>query len=404
MEEYTYRAIDKYGKEKRGTVTASSVEAAYEKLHAMEMTPISVEKANIFNKEISIHIGKAVKPRDLSVFCRQIVSMIEAGVTIVDSLAMLEEQTENKVMAKAIGGAKAEIGKGETLANAMAKYPDVFPDIMVKMVSAGEASGKLDIAFKRMASHFEKSARLNAIIKKAAIYPIIVALVAVGVVIVMLTFIVPSYSDMFAQMDMDLPAITKAVVAASEFMIHKWYILLAVVIAAVVLIRYFKQTESGQVFFAKASRNGPIFGKLTIKSAASNFARTLSTLIYSGLPMVDALEITAGTMTNYLYRKKVEEAREEVIQGIPLSEPLLRDNLFPPMVGHMTKIGEETGQIEDMLNRLADYYDEEVEMTTQTVMAVLEPMIILVLAAIVCVLIAAVMAPMLSMYQNLDNI
>lgn len=368
------------------------------------MTPISVEKANIFNKEISIHIGKAVKPRDLSVFCRQIVSMIEAGVTIVDSLAMLEEQTENKVMAKAIGGAKAEIGKGETLANAMAKYPDVFPDIMVKMVSAGEASGKLDIAFKRMASHFEKSARLNAIIKKAAIYPIIVALVAVGVVIVMLTFIVPSYSDMFAQMDMDLPAITKAVVAASEFMIHKWYILLAIVIAAVVLIRYFKQTESGQVFFAKASRNGPIFGKLTIKSAASNFARTLSTLIYSGLPMVDALEITAGTMTNYLYRKKVEEAREEVIQGIPLSEPLLRDNLFPPMVGHMTKIGEETGQIEDMLNRLADYYDEEVEMTTQTVMAVLEPLIILVLAAIVCVLIAAVMAPMLSMYQNLDNI
>lgn len=126
MEEYTYRAIDKYGKEKRGTVTASSVEAAYEKLRAMEMTPISVEKANIFNKEISIHIGKAVKPRDLSVFCRQIVSMIEAGVTIVDSLAMLEEQTENKVMAKAIGGAKAEIGKGETLANAMAKYPTYF--------------------------------------------------------------------------------------------------------------------------------------------------------------------------------------------------------------------------------------------------------------------------------------
>ena len=152
------------------------------------------------------------------------------------------------------------------------------------------------------------------------------------------------------------------------------------------------------------ARSMPIFGKMTIKTAAANFARTLSTLIYSGVPMVEALAITAGTMTNYLYKKKVEEAKEDVTRGIPLSEPLLRDNMFPPMVGHMTKIGEETGDLEGMLTRLADYYDEEVEMATQTVMAALEPMIILVLAGVVGGVIAAVMMPMFSMYTQMDSL
>lgn len=404
MPEFNYRAIDKFGKEKKGNITADTEDAVFAKLRAENMTPLEVKKANIFTRDMDIQIGGGIKPRDLSVFCRQFLSMINAGVTIIDAMEMLEEQTENKKMAKAIGGAKNEIGKGETLSNALAKYPDVFPDIMVKMVAAGESSGKLEVAFDRMSGHFEKSAKLRAVMKKAAMYPIMLALVAVIVIIVMLTFVIPKYTDMFNDMDMDLPGLTLAMVAASNFILHRWYILLAIVLAVVFGIKSFKKTEKGQVLFATIARKMPIFGVLTIKSAASNFARTLSTLVYSGLPLVEALGITAGTMSNYLYRKKLEAAKEEVVRGVPLSEPLLSDDMFPPMVGHMTKIGEETGELEDMLGKLADYYDEEVEMATQTVLAALEPMIILVLAGIVCLLIGAVMAPMLAMYNNMDNI
>ena len=404
MPEYAYKAIDQFGKEKKGTMKVDTIEAVYDTLRVNGMTPIEVGEATLFNREINISIGNPIKPRDLSVFCRQFISMIGAGITIIDALDMLSEQTENKVLAKALGGVKMEIGKGETLSNAMAGFPKVFPDIMVKMIAAGEASGKLEIAFDRMGAHFEKSAKLKAILKKAAVYPIMIGLLAVIVIIVMLTFVIPRYSTMFDDLDAELPALTVMVVNASNFLIKKWYVAIAVVAAAVGGFTVFKKSQTGKVILSTISRKAPIFGKLTVKSAASNFSRTLSTLIYSGLPMVEALAITAGTMSNLQFRQKVEEAREEVMRGIPLSEPLLRDTLFPPMIGHMTRIGEETGQLEDMLTKMADYYDEEVEMATQTVLAAMEPMIIMLLAGIVCVLLGSVLAPMLSLYNGLDSL
>lgn len=404
MPEYTYKAIDQYGKEKKGNMTVDTIEAVYDTLRVNGMTPVEVGEATFFNREININIGNPIKPRDLSVFCRQFISMLAAGVTIIDALDMLSEQTENKVLAQGISGVKMEIGKGETLSNAMGNFPKVFPDIMVKMVAAGEASGKLEVAFDRMGTHFEKSAKLKAIMKKAAVYPMMIGLLAVIVIVVMLTFVIPRYSDMFNDLDTELPGLTLMVVAASDFLRYKWYIAIAVVAAVAAGFILFKKSDVGKEIFATISRRAPIFGKLTVKTAAANFARTLSTLIYSGLPMVEALSITAGTMSNVQFRRKVEEAKEEVMRGIPLSEPLLRDKLFPPMIGHMAKIGEETGQLEDMLTKMADYYDEEVEMATQTVLAAMEPMIIMLLAGIVCVLLGSVLAPMLKLYNELDRI
>jgi type IV pilus assembly protein PilC len=306
-------------------------------------------------------------------------------------------------MAKAIRGVHAEIRKGESFSEAIKKYPNVFPDIMCSMVAAGEASGKIDVAFERMATHFEKSARLKGIIKKAMMYPVMLIIIALAVVVVMLVKVIPGYQSMFDELGSDLPAITKAVVAASHFIMQKWYMILIVVAAIVFGISTFKKTIPGQIFFGNMSRKLPIFGNLVIKQAASNYARTLSTLIYSGLSMIESLSITANTMSNYIYKQAIAKAREDVAKGVPLSEPILQSGLFPPMVGHMTKVGEETGDLEGMLTRLADYYDEEVEMATQTVLAAMEPMIILVMAAIVCVLIAAIMAPMLSLYENMSN-
>lgn len=404
MAEFNYLVVDKTGKEKKGNMQAETVDEVRAKLKNEGFTVVNVTKASALTKEINITIGKAVKPRDLSVFCRQFISMVRAGVTILDSLDMLAEQTENVAMAKAIRGVHTEIRKGETLSEALSKYPKVFPDIMCSMVAAGEASGKLDVAFERMATHFEKSAKLKAIVKKAMIYPIIVMIVALVVIVVMLVKVIPAYDSMFEQLGGELPALTRAVVAVSDFIMHDWFWLIVIFIGVGIAISVFKKTITGQIVFGTISRKLPVFGKMTIKQASSNYARTLSTLIYSGLPMMDALAITANTMSNYLYKKALNHAREEVAKGVSLSEPIVQSGMFPPMVGHMTRIGEETGDLEGMLSRLADYYDEEVEMATQSVIAALEPMIILVLAAIVIVIIGAVMLPMFQLYGQMDNL
>lgn len=404
MAEFNYLVVDKTGKEKKGNMQAETVDEVRAKLKNEGFTVVNVTKASALTKEINITIGKAVKPRDLSVFCRQFISMVRAGVTILDSLDMLADQTENVTMAKAIRGVHTEIRKGETLSEALSKYPKVFPDIMCSMVAAGEASGKLDIAFERMATHFEKSAKLKAIVKKAMIYPIIVMIVALVVIVVMLIKVIPAYDSMFEQLGGELPALTRAVVAVSDFIMHDWFWLIVILIGVGIAISVFKKTITGQIVFGTISRKLPVFGKMTIKQASSNYARTLSTLIYSGLPMMDALAITANTMSNYLYKQALNHAREEVAKGVSLSEPIVQSGMFPPMVGHMTKIGEETGDLEGMLSRLADYYDEEVEMATQSVIAALEPMIILVLAAIVIVIIGAVMLPMFQLYGQMDNL
>lgn len=405
MTDFLYVAVDNStGKEKKGTIQAENENEARTKLKAEGYYVMKLNKATGLNKQINISIGASASPRDLSVFSRQFVSMINAGVTILDTLDMLGDQTENKEMGKAIKGVHAEIQKGETLSDALMKYPKIFPSIMVSMVAAGEASGKMDVAFERMATHFEKSAKMKALVKKASVYPIMVAVVAFAVVIVMLVKVIPSYESMFADMGTELPMITKMVVAASEFVMGYWYIIFFVVTVAVVGIMGFNKTEPGKKLKGTISMKMPVLGKLNIKSASANYARTLSTLVYSGLPMIEALGITAGTMTNYWYMKALEKARDEVAKGVPLSEPITSSGLFPPMVSHMTKIGEETGDLEGMLTRLADYYDEEVEMATQTVVAALEPMIILVLAAVVGTLVAAIMAPMLSMYGAMESL
>ena len=272
------------------------------------------------------------------------------------------------------------------------------------MVAAGEASGKLEVAFERMAERFEKKAKLDAMLKKASVYPTIVMIVSVIVIIVMLVQIIPTYKSMFDQLGADLPIQTVLAVKLSDFIIARWYVLVGLLIAFIVAVNVYKKTIPGQITFGTIARKLPVFGIINVKNASANFARTLSTLVYAGLPMVEALEITSNTMENYLYKECLKKAKEEVVKGVPMSEPIQKSGLFPPMVGYMTRIGEETGDIEGMLSKLADYYDEEVEMATQTLMAALEPMIMMVLAGIVILLISVIMGPMISMYGALDNL
>ena len=385
MPVFSYVAVDKRGKEKRGSLEAETRERALEQLKAEGLIPVSVREQGALNKEIDFSIGKKVKPRDLSVFCRQFVSITQAGVPMKEALQMLSEQTENKWLKRAISEVLLNVEKGNTLADSMRSQPDIFPPMLVNMVEAGEQSGSLEMAFSRMAVHFEKEAKLKATIKKATIYPIILVIAAIGVIAVMLLFVIPIFIDMFADLDIEMPAITMFVMNSSKWMTSHWYVVLAMIVGVVAAYKLIYRTTQGRLTIDRIKMKMPLFGKLTVKTACSQFARTMSTLLMSGISTIDALETTSKIVNNIHYTNAMLKAREEVMKGVPLSEPLEASGIFPPMVYHMTGIGEETGNVEEMLEKMADYYDEEVEMTTQSVLAAMEPIIILFMAYIVIV-------------------
>ena len=404
MPGFSYVAVDKRGKEKRGSLEAETRERALEQLKAEGLIPVSVREQGALNKEIDFSIGKKVKPRDLSVFCRQFVSITQAGVPMKEALQMLSEQTENKWLKRAISEVLLNVEKGNTLADSMRSQPDIFPPMLVNMVEAGEQSGSLEMAFSRMAVHFEKEAKLKATIKKATIYPIILVIAAIGVIAVMLLFVIPIFIDMFADLDIEMPAITMFVMNSSKWMTSHWYVVLAMIVGVVVAYKLIYKTTQGRLTIDRIKMKMPLFGKLTVKTACSQFARTMSTLLMSGISTIDALETTSKIVNNIHYTNAMLKAREEVMKGVPLSEPLEASGIFPPMVYHMTGIGEETGNVEEMLEKMADYYDEEVEMTTQSVLAAMEPIIILFMALIIGTLVIAVIWPIASMYNGLDNL
>ena len=404
MPGYSYVAVDSRGKEKRGRMDAAKREEVVQQLKNDGLIPVSIKEQGVLNKEIDFSIGKKVKPRDLSVFCRQFVSITQAGVPMKEALQMLTEQTENKYLKQAVANVLANVEKGNTLADSMAAEKDIFPDIMVHMVGAGESSGSLDTSFARMAVHFEKEAKLKATIRKATIYPIILIFAVIGVIAVMLLFVIPIFIDMFADLDVEMPALTMGVMNLSKWTAGHWYVILAVIVAVILAYQAIYRTDQGRLKIDLIKMKIPLLGKLNVKSTCAQFARTMSTLMAAGVPTIDCLETVAKIVKNIHYKNALMKAREEVMKGIPLSEPLETSGIFPPMVYHMTSIGEDTGNMEDMLTKLADYYDEEVEITTQSVLAAMEPLIIVFMALIVGTLVIAVVMPIGTMYEGLDSL
>lgn len=403
MTDFTYIAINKDGKEVKGTVQANDEVNARARLKKEGMRPISVKKANIFTKDISIG-GGGVRVRALSVFCRQFKSLLNAGVSVVDALRMLAEQSDNKTLKKALEETRSLVEQGDTLASAMSRFPKVFPAMLVTLVEAGEESGSLEVSFERMSRQFEKSAKLSGLVKKAMIYPIVLMFVALAVVIIMSVLVIPKFAAMFEEMGSELPAITKAVVALSDVFIYKWYVLIIAAVGLFFGIKLYAGTESGRVVFGNLAVKAPLIGSLNVKSYSAKFARTLSTLISSGLGISRAIEITARSMTNVLYSTALEKARVEVEQGIALSVPIRKAGVFPPMIHNMLAIGEETGNIEEMLDKVADYYEEETELATQSLTAAMEPLIIVVMGVIVGILVLAMYMPMINMYGGLNDL
>lgn len=401
MAEFQYKMIGPDGKEKKGHMSAKTKEAAVAALKAEKNTVTYIEEVSGLKKGIDFSFGKRVKPRDFSIFCHQFVSIVGAGVTIVDAFNMLQEQTSNKALQGAVRAVHTDISKGDTLANSMRRQTGVFPEMLCNMVEAGEASGSLDKSFSRMATQFEKDAKLESAIKKALIYPIVLILVMIAVVFVMMTFVIPKFMGMFAEIGGDLPGVTKALIAVSDFFVGYWWLIIIVAIGLAVGYKAFYGTEPGKNLIDKLKLKIPFLGPVQTKSACARLGRTLCTLLGAGVPMIDALDITARSMDNVHYKIAMKDAKDQVTRGVTLSRPLKTCGLFPPMVIHMVSIGEETGNIEAMLENVANYYEDDVQNATESMMAMMEPAIIIVMAGVVGFLVIAMLSPMFSLYESL---
>ena len=397
MADYSYLAVNEKGKQVKGTVDAPDSRAAMNLVRDRGLTVIKVTEATVLNKEIKIEFHKKVKARDIGVFCRQMSSILDAGISITEALDILTEQTEKKQLREAVETTRDNVAKGELLSDAMRQAGGVFPSILISLVQTGEESGSIAYSFERMAVHFEKQAKLSGLVKKAMVYPAVILAVAFAAVMIMSIVVIPQFADLFDSMGAELPLITRAVMGFSSFVIHRWYILLVLVIAIVVGLRYYLSTDKGRHVWGRILLKIPVFGDLSAKNASADFARTMSTLMSAGMPVTKGLEITAAAMKNVLLKKDVE-------QGQPMSNMLKETGIFPPMVGNMVRIGEESGSVDAMLEKIADYYEEEVEMATEALTAVMEPLIIVVLGVVVGIIVLAIYMPMVSLYQNLDTL
>lgn len=399
MAQYNYKAMDKNGKPKKGSIEAINPEKAKEKLKSEGLIVQEIKEQGV----AKAGRGKRVKDKDLAVFCKQFASVLNAGVTIISALEMMSEQLENKTLQRALQEAQAYVQKGGTLADAFKLNPKVFPPIMINMTAAGEMSGNLEICFERLTTHFETANALHSKVKGAVTYPIVILIVVVAVVTVLLVGVIPQFSQMFDDLGSELPAATQMLVNLSDFLQHKWYIVVIVVAALIFGLKAFGKTEAGSLMYAKIGMKAPLFGNLTVKSAAATFSRTMATLMASGISLIDAVEQVAKMINNRIIREALLDAKVQISKGVPLSKPLRDCGIFPAMLPQMTRIGEETGNIEDMMDKVADYYEMEVNDATDALTAAMEPLIIVIMGVVVGGIVMAIYSPMLSMYDAVDS-
>ncbi|MBQ2472913.1 type II secretion system F family protein [Lachnospira multipara] len=401
METYLYQAITSEGIEKKGSIKAENEREAQLRIRETGLIPISVSRQNFLNKDIELSFLKGkVKQRDMAVFCRQFSSIIKAGISIVSALEMLEEQTEDSSLKEGIKRARAGVEKGESLADAL-REDKIFPSILIEMIKAGESSGSLEKSLDRMAIQFEKEAKLKGIIKKAMMYPIVLLIVMIGILVVMLTFVIPNFVTMFEDLNTSLPTSTKLIIGLSDLFRNYWLLLVVLVAFLIFLYKIYKASDGGRHKIDGLKLKLPIFGKLAVKTACASISRTLATLIQSGMPLISALDITAQTMPNIHYKDALIKMKGGVALGIPLSSQMKTMDIFPAMLTHMVGIGEQTGNMEEMLSNSANYYEEEVEITTTSLTALLEPVIIIIMALLVILLIAAIYQPMIQLYNSI---
>ena len=362
--------------------------------------PLKIEEV-VESKPIELKIFDRVTKKDLAVFCRQFYTMLDAGVSITNSINILSKEIPNKKLREILSEIEDDIKKGELLSESMAKYKKYFPQLLIKMVESGEISGNIDEMMLRMSVHFEKENKINNKVKSAMTYPAILSVVAVGAVMFIMTFVMPTFVEMFEGFGTELPFITRFMLATSEFLSNNLIIILLAIGILIVLFNIYKKSPHGIQIISSLKLKLPIIGNLNKKIIVSRFTRTLSTLLAAGVSLVHALPTVAGVLENKVAEDAILKIRERVVKGDGLSGPIRENDIFPKMLSSMIKIGEESGSLDSILNKTADFYDDEVEQTIQTTTALIEPLLIVVLGLVIGTIVISIMLPMFEMYTQM---
>ena len=403
---FTYSVRDRSGKLISGTLDAESEAAVARRLKGMGYSPVSIAQSNAgLSKEIKIpgfSGKKKIKLKDLAVFARQFATMINSGLSLLRALTILTEQTDNKTLAEIIGQVRNDVQAGSSLSSAMGKHPDVFPPLMVNMSKAGEIGGFLDSVLLQVAANYESEVKLRGKIKSAMTYPTVVLCIAVLAVMGMLLFIVPTFAKMFKSLGASLPAPTQLLVSASHILKVGFPVFIIMAIVGMAVWKRVKHKEEVRNIVDPLKLKIPVFGSLFQKVALSRFARNLGTMMRSGVPILQSLDVVADTTGNIVLARATRDIQESVRQGESVTAPLRAHPVFPPMVAQMMAVGEDTGALDQMLEKISDFYDQEVEATTEALTSLIEPIMIAVLGGIIGSMIICLYMPIFSIYNHIQ--
>jgi type IV pilus assembly protein PilC len=403
--QFKYAVRDRGGHLVQGELAAETEAAVVQRLKSMGYAPVSIEQTGGgMSREIKIPgLGKKVTLKDLSIFSRQFATMINAGLSLMRALDILSEQTESQELARVITEARNDVEAGQSLSAAMGKHPKVFPPLMVNMCKAGEIGGFLDSVLLQIAENYEAEVKLRSKIKSAMTYPVVVGCIAIIALIIMLTFVVPSFANIFKSLGTKLPMPTQILVDISHWM--KFMLPLGIIgaITATIVWKRIRHREDVRKVVDPWKLKVPVFGMLFSKVAIARFARNLGTMIRSGVPILQALEIVSETTGNWTITAAVRDVQESVRQGESLTQPLSQHDVFPPMVVQMMSVGEDTGALDTMLAKIAEFYDQEVEATTESLTALIEPIMIAVLGGLVGSMIVALYLPIFDVYNHIGS-
>ncbi len=397
MAAYSYSAINADGLELRGELHAPDLSGAREQLRIRGLLASRLDELPSAGDTSARNVFKKVKPKTLQIFSRQFATMIEAGLNVVQALVILEEQTEDKYFAAVVRELRADVEGGLLLSEAMKRHPKIFDRLFVSMVEAGEAAGILDEVLDRVAIHIEKATQIKRRVKGAMLYPLMVLSFASLVLTGLLLFLVPVFVNIFSQLGGDLPKLTQYVVNVSDLLKHRFYIIFPGIGGLIFGFRKWKKTEAGRKQWDRFKLKVPKIGPVVLKVTMARFSRTLSTLVSAGVDIIQALEITGQTAGNWMVENALGDVRAKVHEGVPIAQPLVDNPIFPPMVSQMVKIGEETGELEKMLGKIADFYEDEVDAAISSLTSIVEPLMMIMVGAMVGVIVIAMYLPMFRM-------
>ncbi|UZJ80417.1 type II secretion system F family protein [Fictibacillus sp. KU28468] len=403
MPQFQYTGRDRTGKKKTGTIIGISKREVVLKLRekGIAVMELNEAKQTLLNKEISI--GPRVRSQQFVIFLRQFSTLLKAGVSVVDSTSILAGQTESKALKKVLIDVEEELRQGNPLSAAMGKHSAIFPSIVINMIAAGELGGSLEETLSRLADFFEKQHYTRQKIISAMTYPAIVGVVAVGVVIFLLAKVVPTFASMLEEAGGELPGITKFVLSASHFVQGYWWIILVLVFLFSLSIYLIRKKPSGKYYLDYAILKLPLFGKMLQKSSLARMARTLSSLFSSSVPVLQALSIVEKVVENEVVARVLRQSRGALERGQRLAEPMKEHWIFPPLVTQMIAIGEETGSLDAMLGKVADFYEKEVETATDRLKSLIEPLMIIFLASVVGTIVISIIVPMFKIYDSVGK-